>query len=224
MTLKEMLNQVLSETGFDQLEEFIGSTTQEARQLVALANREVNTLSKDEWQALRKDATITMTSANKYDLPADYRQFIPDTAWTETRKADFPTTDEVWQYYLARGVSSGLRHRVRIDGGQLEILDPSPGEVLRIFYISNAPVFTPAELFQKTFTADNDTLVLDDDLFMLGVIWRFMRAKGLEWQSAYQEYKTFYRSVKATDNSSQTLAMGEPSDEGPFPPSANMWL
>lgn len=224
MTLLEMLNQVLAETGFDTLQQFVGNTTQEAKQLVALANREVNTLSKDDWQALRKNDIITMTSATKYDLPSDYRQFIPDTAWTETRRADFPTTDETWQYYLARGISSGLRHRVRIDGGQLEILDPDPGQTLQIFYISNGAVLGVNELTKPKFTMDNDTLVLDDDLFMLGVIWRFMRAKGLDWSTPYQEYRKFYRSVKATDNSSQTINMGEPDYEGPFPPSANMWL
>jgi hypothetical protein len=106
MTLKEMMNQVLVELGFNQKTEFTTSNTSEAQQIVALANREIRKLAKDNWQALKKQHVITMTTANIYPLPEGYRQFTADTAFSDNRRVDFPASAEEWYYREATGIEA----------------------------------------------------------------------------------------------------------------------
>ncbi len=225
MTLLEMLNQTMEEMGFSPFTEYFGSNEQEARQLIALANREINQLAKDKWSALRGNTTINMTSDKLYPLPDNIREFYFDTAWSETRRVDFPTASDVWSYYVARNISTGLRHRMRITEGQFEILDPSPGSTIYLEYVANGPVMSNGGGLKPKFTADDDTLVINDDLFMLGVIYRFQKVKGLpEWQASYQEYRNMYRRERASDGSARTIQTADSDWSGPNPPTANLWL
>lgn len=224
MTLKEMLNQALLEIGFKPQNDYFTSTRQEARMLAALANRELNQLKKDDWQALRKAYPFTMTASNYYPLPSDFRQFTPDTAWTNTRRVDFPNTAEIWSYYAARGITSGLRHRMRMKDGQIEIASPEVGEEVYIEYISDSPVLSATDVPKPTFTSDDDTLILNEDLFILGVIWRYMKVKGLDWQSNFAEYRSMYNRERGTDGGSQTLRLAQHEYQGPYAPTTDLWL
>ena len=223
MTLKEMLNQAMLEVGFAPLSEIFTSTRQEARQLTALANRELNQYKKDEWEALREQHFITQTTATSYPLPADYRQFVADTAYDNTRRVNFPTSSQVWAYYTARNVTSGLRQRMRLADGQIEFLDPQPGTEVYIEYISDSPVRSATDVPQKKFSSDDDTLILNDEVFILGIIWRWMKVKGLDWQQNYQEYRRMYNREKATDSGAQTIQTGELEYQGPFVPHTDLW-
>lgn len=223
MTLKEMLNQALLEIGFAPLGSFFTSTRQEARMLTALANRELNQLKKDDWQALRKTHTFQLTTDNLYPLPSDFRQFTPDTAFTDTRRVDFPASKELWAYYKASSISSGLNMRMRLTDGQIEILDPDPAQEVYIDYVSDSPVLSATDEIKPRFTSDDDTLILNDELFILGVVWRYMKVKGLDWQQSFAEYRSMYKRERGTDNGSQTLRLGTPEYDGPYPPHTNLW-
>lgn len=225
MTLKEMLNQVLSETGFGEYTEFFSSPRPDAKQMVGLAQREINDLSKHDWQALIETEEVAMTAATEYSLPADFRHFVGDTAFSATRRAMFPTTPEKWAYYDARDINSGIMLRVRLISGALHIQNPNNGGTLRLEYVSNYPVLASDGTTRKQrFSADSDTIVLNDDLFMLGVLWRFRRAKGMDWQPLLGEYNQMKRREMGTDKGSRTVSMA--GDEGhPLPePQADLYL
>ncbi len=224
MTLKEMLDQILQEAGFTPLDEYFGSSRAEARQITSLANRELNKLTKDKWTALRKQQTVTMSNDTFYPLPTDWLEYVPDTAWSNTRRVDFPTSSDVWMYYVSRNIYTGLRHRMRITDGQLEIQNPADGNDIVIEYISNAAVLDNAQNPKTRFSADDDTLILNDDLFMLGVKWRWTKLKGLDWGEDYKEWRDFYKSELATDGGAQTIETGMLRYEGPFPPTADYWV
>lgn len=224
MTLKEMLNQILSEAGFDELNEFFGSTRSEAKQLIALSNRELAKLERDDWQVLKKTHTVTMTTATTYTFPSDYERFVYDTAWGNNQPVDFPVDDAVWTHLTGRGITAGVQHRMRIDGNRLEILDPVDGDTITIEYISNAPIVSASFTSRERFEADNDILLLDDDLFMLGVKWRFLKSRGLEWQADYQEYRELYKSLRAADQSAKTIRTGVDHGEWYPEPQANYWV
>jgi hypothetical protein len=223
MTLKEMLNQAMSEMGFSEFNDYFGNTQQEARQLTAIANRELNQFKKDDWNELRKTHTITMTAATQYPLPSDYRQFTPDTAWSDIRRVDFPLSAEEWIYYEASTIDTGIRHRMRLADGQIEISNPSSGAEILIQYISDSPVLSALAVAKNKFTADDDTLILNNDLLILGVIWRFMRVKGLDWQTEFQEYDSMYRRERGTNGGAQTINTTR-GDYEPPEPFANLWV
>lgn len=217
MTLKELLNQTLAEVGFGEYTAFFSSSRPDALQVLALAKRELNDLSKKPWQALIETHSLTMDTSTEYDLPADFRQFVPDTAFTESYAAEFPTSAEDWAYYDAKNLTTGINLRIRLMGDKIHMSNPEDGQALRIEYISNYPVAGAGGTRKQRFTADDDSIVLNDDLFMLGVNWRFRRAKGMEWQSYFADYQQMKRRELATDKNSRTLNMGGPLEQEPGP-------
>ena len=225
MKLKAILDTALSECGFPPEALYAGNPSPSARQVFDLANRELRTLSKFPWQALRKSHAITLTTATEYSLPSDFRQFVPHSLWSNSlvRPVELPASDEVWGYLKSRTVD-GLRYRAKLIGGKLQIHAPQAGDVLRFDYISSAPARDRQNLSLERFTADTDTCVLDDDMLILGVVWRFKKAKGLEdWQVDLGEYSAYKRSLMASDQGSRTFNMGGSEGARINPPQLDTW-
>ena len=224
MTLKEMLNQALSEIGFSTYQGYFGSTKQEPLQVAALANRAVAGLVKRDWQALRQDFLLSMTTANTYSLPTGFRHFTPDAAWSNTRRVNFPVGADEWNYYEARGLTTGLKIRMRRADDQLEIQNPQDGQTIVMQYISANAVKDNAGTGKPKFTADDDTFVLDDDLLILDVRWRFLRAKGLDYQGELAEYNQYVTSEIGLDSGARTIDTGTDGFDDLCPPTANLWI
>lgn len=218
MTLKELLNQALSECGFGEYDAFFSSSRPDAKQVLALAKREINDLAKHNWQALTRTHAITMSASTEYALPSDYRHIVADTTFTPTHESEFGVTPDKWAYYEVRGLTNGLRLRMRIIEDKIEIQNPQDGETVRFEYISNHPVMdADATTTKANFEADNDTVRLSDDLFIMGVVWRFRRLKGMEWESYLAEYNAMKRRDIATDKGVRSINLiGE--DIPPFEP------
>jgi len=227
MTLKDILNQVLSECGFSESPQFFNAQNSDINQLIALAQRSARVLSKHDWQALRKTASITLTSAEYYDLPSDFRQTISDTMWMAGRadKPDFPASDTSWGYVKARGINNSLHYSLRLEGNQFAVLSPVVGEVVSYDYLSNNPIIDIDTITSKPrWAKDTDTWLLDDDLIQMDLIWRFKKLKGLQdWQIDHQDFQNHFRSLQGTDSGSQsinTISNGTHSSE----PIADLWV
>jgi hypothetical protein len=225
MTIKEILNQVLNEIGFQEEESFFTSESDEAKQLAALANRELNFLQKYPWQALIKTQTVAMTTDETYPLPTDFRQYVFDTAFTEDRKAWFPISSEKWSYDEARNTISGRSPEVRIIGGELAIRNPANGQTLRLEYVSDAPVLDgDGTTYKSRFEFDTDTFILNDDLLILGVMWRFKKAKGLDFEAELAEARGMLKKEQSTDKNAQTIYFGDGPYYGPHAPYADLYV
>jgi hypothetical protein len=151
--------------------------------------------------------------------------------------ADFPTSPTTWNYLISRSGPEGLRIRCRIEAGRLYVFSPDAGETMRFEYISKYPVSAPtnsntldvndinatAPIPQEQFTSDNDVWVLDDPLFEMDVIWRYKKAKGLDWEIDRGEYQLYENALRARDRGSKTI--GWPCAE-PYPnaPVTNLWV
>lgn len=227
MNLKSVLNQVLSECGFAESQNFFNSTNTDIKQLVALANRSARVLAKHPWQALRKTTSITLTTATSYDLPSDFRQFLPDTMWANGRadKPDFPASNDYWAYSEARSIDSSVRYKLRLEGGKLHVLSPVVGETVAYDYLSDHPITDSiVSTTQARFERDADIWTLDDDLLQMDLVWRFKKLKGLpDWQIDLQDFENYKRKMIGTDQGSQsiyTVAGGDITHE-PIP---NLWI
>lgn len=223
MTLQEMLNQALNECGFSTYNLFVGASESEPLQVLALAQRELMDLSRSNWQVLEKTYEIELTGADSYPLPSDYRKFIFDTAFSTTHKMNFPASDAAWSYYKISGREGGGQYMMRIVNNRLEVMNQDIGTKIRIHYFSNALVLKDNGLMKTRFESNSDMIVLDDDLLMMGVIWRFSRAKGLEWESLKADYRQHRRNLLGTDRSSQTIVMTEAESWLP-PPQADLMV
>lgn len=223
-TLKDLLTTVLLEVGFQPLSQYAANQTNEAQQLIRLANRQLAEQAKDDWNELHAQLYLTMSTDTLYPLPLDWRQFIPDGAWTEVNRVNFPASGDVWNYCVSSGITTTVYIQMRLAGGKIEILSPAPDQTILMSYVSSYPVRSATAEPKPTFTADTDTFVLSDTLFTLGVIWRFMRAKGLDgWETSFQEYTNMYKRERATNNGSQTINTANGEWEGPYPPTINLW-
>lgn len=220
LTVKAILDSVLSESGLPVLDQYFGGDN---LTLTAILNRSVKTLGQEDFSQLRTEGSITLTSAIEYDLPSDLRYIVPDTMQAQDleRYVIFPTTTSEWYYLKARTTSSGIRFKARIANGKIQFEEPQAGIVILFEYsTTNLISSNGASVPDKAlFTADDDTFLLDDDLLILDVKWRDKRERGVEgWQLDKQDFETYFNAHKGKEAGSSHLNMsGEPYNDFAYP-------
>lgn len=223
MTLSEILDTVLLESGMPTETSYADNDDDSVKRLVNIANRSLQKLARHPWQALRKTWTQTLTEATEYPLPDDWRAFVPDTMFTENHlwPVNFPTDEGQWAYLQASGTGAGPRVQCRILQGQLHVYQPVSGETLRVEYISKYPVLN-GTTYKEKFTADDDTCLLDDDLVSWDILWRYKKLMGHnDWQADLAECKALQIRLWGQDEGSQTIRPGyEMGDTTPY---YNLW-
>jgi hypothetical protein len=207
-TLKEILDEVMLESGMDTEAEYAGSSIDAVKRLVSMANAASRALSKNVWQAMLKTHEFTLTSATSYALPSDYKRMIPDTMYSDSHlwPVEFPTGHSKWAYLQASAGGTGTQDKIRLMGDTLQIYQPEAGKVIRVEYMSENPVQAADATTKKYFTADTDTFVLDDDLLLMETMWRYQRLLGLEfWQGTAMEAKDLLNVKLGDDAGAQTI-------------------
>jgi hypothetical protein len=143
-------------------------------------------------------ATITGTAVelsfgqDAYPMPDDFAYFMVQTMWDRNFRWQLlgPLTAQEWQV-LKSGISpTGPRRRFRVMGN-LFYIDPVPAESdnVEVFeYYSNAWCQSLAGVAQSTWAADTDYYTLDDDCFILGLKWRILAAKRLDYTQEKVDY------------------------------------
>lgn len=159
------------------------------------------------------NTNVTMAFGQQtYALPSDYAWMIDRTEWDRTKRWQVfgPLTPQQWQV-LKSGLSpTGPRRRFRIMGGAYW-LDPVPYDTATLAYeyyssawcLTGGNSSTPASLF----TTDNDTYLLPDDLMILGLIWRYRRAKGLDYAQEFETYDRALQTQIGRDIGSQIISL-----------------
>lgn len=196
-TLLTMVQASCDEMGIVSPAILIGNTDRQAKQLLALANRNIREIAAQAgpnggWPILRKEWVFNLqVGVDNYDFPTDLAYFMPSTAWDRSFRWQLlgPLDAQEWQV-LKSGISPvGPRVRFRMMAGKI-YFDPVPSSTDTIVfeYYSNAWCLSAASVPQTKFQADTDTIQLDDDVFNLGLQWRFKQKKGLD----YSEEKRMY--------------------------------
>jgi len=157
-----------------------------------------------------------------YNMPSDFLYFMTQTAWDRNFRWQLlgPLDAQEWQV-LKSGISpTGPRRRFRIMGNQF-VIDPVPGfstsdngaiEVFEYYSSSwcqstGGTSGTP----QTQFAADTDNYCLDDDCLTLGILWRFKRAKGLDYAEERETYDLLTERTMANDGGTRNLPMNASS-------------
>lgn len=226
-TLKAILDQVLGESGFLVPTSYVGSGSPDDAQMAYLAGCASDMIREDSLQELRRTATFNLSTATAYTLPSDWLGYVPDTAYIQGRldPVILPTSAQEWQQFLASGTSPGLYVRARILRDQLQIIDPTPGDVLQLEYVSNAPWTSVAAMPLERATADTDDCLFDFRLMVTATKWLWKKEKGLpDWQVDQQSYARQANAVRARDAGSRTLQMSGPSLVHDNPPYTNLWV
>ncbi len=220
-TLLELIQDAAGELGIQQPIQVIGSTDAQVVQLLALANREGNEFAAAAtgdggWPQMRKEHTFpTVDGQAAYDIPADLQFFVVETDWDRANRWQLlgPVSAQEWQVLKSGITVTGPRRRFRVMEGQF-YLDPTPtstdaGQTLVYEYISTGWCQSVAGAAQTRWAADTDTYVLDEDCFVLGVKWRFLRAKGLDYLEEKASYDMATERAKSRAGSGHSLSINK---------------
>lgn len=145
-----------------------------------------------------------------YAIPADADHFIQQTGWDRSFRWQLvgPLTAQEWQV-LKSGISpTGPRLRYRIMDSMI-FVNPVPASLdsLVMEYYSTGWCQSAAGVPQTAWAADTDTPVLQDRLFILGIIARFLNRKGFDSSSAQREYDDAVEAAIGRAGGSRVLSI-----------------
>jgi len=155
-------------------------------------------------------AGVTFTfSQTKYPLPPDFETITDNTHWDKTKHWQMlgPEDAQQWQWLKSGYISTGPRIRWRILGQQFQIWPPyNTQEYLGFEYRSKGWARSSTDQVKNSFTADNDTTVLDDTVMVLGTKLKYFQIKGFDTTALQQDYFRYLNVAKANDKGSATLS------------------
>lgn len=160
-----------------------------------------------------------------YAIPADCDHFIQQTGWDRSFRWQLvgPLSPQEWQV-LKSGISpTGPRLRYRIMAGKI-FVNPVPASLdnLVMEYYSTGWCQSAAGTAQTAWLADTDTPVLQDRLFILGMIARFLNRKGLDSSVAQKDYEDAVESAISRSGGSRVLPLNARSEPPILLGSANV--
>ena len=225
MSLLSIIQDVTDELGLPRPSAVIAATDNTTRGLLRMANRAGRELRDSAhplggWTILAREHPFTTVNAQaEYTLPTDFRRLINDTAWDrdafwEMRGGLSPQEWQAVKSGLA--ISPALRRRWRIKRSATAathakrfFVDPTPtvtGEDLVFEYISeNWLTDSAGDTGANVWEADTDVAILEEGLITMGVIWRFLRARGLAFETQLIEYERETEQAIARDGGAPAL-------------------
>lgn len=211
MTLLSIVQNVCRLTGLRVPTEVVNSTDTQVQQLYALANEEGQELARSfEWEALNLEQTFTTTATEVQAaaIPADLDHFLPNTFFNRTTRLTLigPITPQLWQAIQAQPQLNRvyLCFRER-DGDFLITPTPPADQTIAYEYVSTYWARAANGDPKAEFTADTDTTILSDRVLQLGLRWRFLAAKNLDYAEVYRTYQTELQKLQARDGGSTQL-------------------
>lgn len=180
---------------------------------------------------LNQAATATVAGSNfsfgneSYPIPADADHFIQHTGWDRSFRWQLvgPLSPQEWQV-LKSGISpTGPRLRFRIMGGQIYV-NPVPASLdnLVLEYYSTGWCQSASGVPQSSWAADTDTPVLQDRLFILGMIARWLNRKGFDSSTAQDDYEKAVDAALGRAGGSRVLPLNARAEPPVLLGSANL--
>lgn len=232
MTALTIAQTAADELGIDRPSSLVGSTDPSARQMLALLNREgVHLVTRYEWAACIREYQVTVTSGTAtYAVPSDFSRLVDGTMWDDTNRWEMigPLSSQEWELLL-RGIIISTPRRVwRLIGERdgtysgatafnVQIM-PTPSNSTDQFsyeYISTGYARRSADGSAGPFDHDDDLPILPEQLFILGLIWRWKSAKGLPYAEERENYDRALELAIANDKSARILQLAVPTFVGP---------
>jgi hypothetical protein len=144
-----------------------------------------------------------------YDLPPDFERITNRTQWDKTKRWEAlgPEDAQQWQWLKSGYISTGPRIRWRILDNQFQVWPPmNTNEYLGWEYKSKGFARGADGSVKNSFTADSDTTVLDDRIFVLGTKLKYWAIKGFDTTALIQEYQRYLSVAKAQDKGAANLS------------------
>ena len=193
------------------------STDPAVLQIMELASEEGQEMAaRTNWSFLTQQATFTTVATENQGLittiaPA-LKFIINETIWNRTlRRPVFgPLSPQQWQQMEAM-VMQGPWNQWRIVGQYLKFIPvPAAGQSCYFEYVSkNWGLANDGVTGKSAYSADSDTALLDENIMVLGLIWRWRAAKGLDFTADLAKYESKVLDAIGRDGSKPILSMGD---------------
>ena len=203
MSLLSICQNVLDITGWDYLSTIASNTDKTARQIKALANQELENLSRRfDWRHLVVEYEFTtVVDQAEYNLPDDYDKLIQDSVYNkeEYYKLRSSMTEHHWNAWRhgLLGSISHQRYRIVLNGvSPIFLLSPTPSDTedLVLFYKTSEHARAEDTTPKTRYELDTDVSRIPEDVVQQGLLWRFKRAKGLDFSAELSEYNEMCRT------------------------------
>lgn len=204
MTMLTIVQDAVGDIGGMQVPSAVaGSSDATVKQMLYLLNKEGGELSTGascglvhDWATLQTEATFTTVATESQGLittlAPGFRFLIDETIWNRTSQREHfgPLSPRQWQYRKASSFS-GPYPEFRIVGGYLKMNPvPTAGQTVAFeFQSSHWALAQDGTTTKARFTADDDTGRIEERLLTLGLIWRWKKAKGLDYGEDFRTYQ-----------------------------------
>lgn len=152
-----------------------------------------------------------------YTLPSDIQMFISATQWDRNFRWQMlgPISAQEWQTIVSGICPVGPRLRFRImpgSNGDMQMwIQPPPGaqqtDTIAYEYTSTNWCTSSTGTTQPRWAADTDLYRWPEQTQVLGVKWRFLRAKGLDYTEELRTYQNAVQRQIARSGGNKTLAL-----------------
>lgn len=231
MTLLTIISDAATELNVTPSTNVIASSDPSIKQLLALANKEGKELARRfDWQILTNEATFATvaTETQVASVTTTFPNFLRIVNGSMWNRSQFqpvrgPYDAAKWQQRKSTGVQTGFGNAFRIRGGAL-LFHPNPaaGENIYFEYISDKWCQSTAAVLQDAWAADDDVAILDEEIIRLGIVWRWRKAKGLDYGEDFRTYESALEALFGPDAGSSVVDMtGDEVMANPFVPDGN---
>lgn len=188
----------------------VDPTAQKLRRHLIRTCRQLS--GRHDWQVLRREATFTTSgvAAQTDAIPSDFLRFVPGTMFNRTRRTRVlgPLTPEEWQRIQATVYTSVYDQFVQRGNSILLAGTLGADQTIAYEYITKAIGLDADGNAIETFTADGDTAYFDDELVILGLVWRYLKAERRDYSEEYREFELRLADVIKMDGGRRRLDMG----------------
>jgi hypothetical protein len=219
MSLLTMVQNASLALGLASPSTVIGNTSQQ--QMLALAQQEgQDIITRGKWRTLMRRNTFTLSTSDEDQglvngtvvTASDFGYMLADTFWnlTTDQPIDGPINEEEEELEAATAVS-GPYQRWAIRGDRLYVYpQPTAADSASFMYVSKYYAKAAAGTLKSSFTLDTDLCVLDESLMMLGLIWRWKRANGMDYAQEFDVYETRIAAALAYESGGRRIALDAP--------------
>ena len=233
MSILSMLEDACNDIGLPVLTS-IAQNDQTVKQLLRMANKEGHALNnRYEWQNTREIfqhttvsatsqgnilAITSITAASITGMSSPFGHIINDTIWDQTQQRPVygPLGPQHWQGLVASS-TTGPFSEYRIQRNELLTIPiPSAGNIWQFEVKSRFFCESAAGLGRDRWKSDGDKGRLDEEVMTLGIIWRYKKAKGMDYSEDFMEYERRVINEMGKDGGKPTLDQGGDYEYRPF--------
>lgn len=170
------------------------------------------------WQALTVEWEFsTVPGQAEYVLPTDFRELVDGTLWDRStfREMRGPLSPQGWQALqsgLIETVAIAPYYRLRRSStgrGRSFWIEPIPGgeDNLVMEYFSTNWAISSSGTRQDRIIQDTDETLFDEELMELSLLWRFRKAKGLDFAVELADFEMRRDRLMSDDAGSRPISV-----------------